>query len=321
MSGTLAVTEHKQETTTHASSTSTSSNDSRNEVQCRNKVQCCNAVRYMLLRFLLCQGEFSNYFVHHIAQLLGIEQTSMLMTTCRAMYNEDVVLYRAPKIWTNNNESRKMVRAMVVMSPRWTSWLCTSKVEEMMLGIDDWSGRAGVVTDEWIRFIVRSGKFPRLNSINLRYCSNVSNASLIEIAQGLPQLTSIKFPGKVTNASLIAIARGCPQLTFINLFCCRKITDTSVLEIARRCPRLTSINLGLCNKITDIGIIGLARRCPQLTSIDLYGCGRTITNASVIELARGCPQLKSVVFSCCDNITLAFINALKKEYPQLNVKK
>ena len=309
------MTEHKQEITTNASSTSTSSDDSRNKVQRRD------AVRYKLLHFLLCQGEFSDYFVHHIAQLLGIEQTSMLMTTCRAMYNEDVVLYRAPKRRTNNNESRTMVRAMAVMSPRWTSWLCTSKVEEMMLGTDDWSGKASVVTDEWVRFIVRSGKFPRLNSINLRYCSNVSNASLIEIAQGLPQLTSITCPGKVTNASLVAIARGCPQLTFINLFCCRKITDTSVLEIARRCPRLTSINLGLCNKITDASLIEIARRCPQLTSIELYGCGNLVTDASVIELARGCPQLKSVIFSCCYNISLAFINALKKEYPHLHVKK
>ena len=199
-----------------------------------------------------------------MARLLGLDCTGPLMTTCSHMYRGNMVLYWAPKQWTNG--VRKVMRNLL-MSPRWKTWVWTLKVEHLVLGVGGRGNESWVVRDDWLRFVAQSGMFPRLTSINLGRCGNI------------------------TDAGLSALAQGCPQLTSINLECCRKMTDAGVSALARGCPQLTSINLSGCNKMTDAGLSALARGCPHLTSINLDGCYK-ITDAGRNALRQGCPQLK-----------------------------
>ena len=197
-------------------------------------------VRAKLLQFLLCKGDFSVYFMQQIALLLGLDCMSPLMTTCSHLYHENMVLYWAPKQWTHG--VRQVMRRVLFMSPRWKTWVWTLKVEHMVLGVggDGYGDQAMVVRDDWIRFVARSGKFPRLTSINLRRCGNITDASLNALAQGCPQLTSINLNGcdKMTDAGVSALARGCPQLTAIDLRSCGNITSAGRNALRQGCPQL-----------------------------------------------------------------------------------
>ena len=97
-------------------------------------------VRAKLLQFLLCKGDFSEYFVQHMARLLGLDCTGPLMMTCSHVYRGNMVLYWAPKQWTSG--VRQVMRNLL-RSPRWKTWVWTLKVEHMVLGSDRWEpGRA-----------------------------------------------------------------------------------------------------------------------------------------------------------------------------------
>ena len=264
-----------------------------------------------LLHLLLHQGEFSKHCVLSLATLLGIEQTTLLMRACQDLYNEDAVLYVAPKKWNDHHEVRKIVRALVTMGPRWQTWIRTSNVEEIKLNdyfhyISEAKGVSRGVSDEWIHMIVSSGKFPRLTSINLSVCRYITDTGVIEIARRCPQLTSLKLShcDNITDVSVIGISIGCQQLKSINLQSCRNITDTSVIEITKGCPQLTSINLShkwneAPLNITSASVSVIAKRCPKLTSIVLWFNLDIDLEKSGIELARGCPQLTSITFVEC----------------------
>ena len=276
----------------------------------------CNAVRAKILCFLLHRGDFSDYFMHLIARLLNIDQLSPLMNTCQSMYTKDAVLYLTPKRWNNDQEVRKVVRVMMTMSPRWN--ICTSNVRSLKLGVVDWRGNTRVVRDDWVRFIVSSGKFPKLTSINLSCCENITNASVFAIAKNCPQLVSINLDkcAYISNASVIAIAHECPQLKSISLDLSRSITDTGITAIARGCPELRSINLRW-STITDASIVAIARGCSRLRSINLYRC-RQLSDTCVIEIAHRCPRLAFINLNYCKKVTDAGKNALRQGCPDLD---
>jgi hypothetical protein len=65
---------------TTSTETTTFSSATRNSPP--NPAQRRIMVRAKLLQFVLCKGDFSEYFVQHMARLLGLDRMSPLMTTC-----------------------------------------------------------------------------------------------------------------------------------------------------------------------------------------------------------------------------------------------
>ena len=175
-----------------------------NSPSTRNKKQKCGLVP--LVRLLLNNGkEFTGSYIKKLVELLTIEKMSSLLTTCKEIYQAaEIILYYAPKVWENDHEVRKIFVAMTeTPNSRWmTSWIDTKKVEQMALGS---IGHQIVVTDERFKHFI--GQFPRLTSINLSCCRNITDASVIEIAKGCSQLRSIDLEGcrNITDASLIAL--------------------------------------------------------------------------------------------------------------------
>ena len=151
----------------------------------RNKKQKCCLVP--LLRLLLNNGkEFTGSYIKKLVELLTIEKMSSLLTTCKEIYQAaEIILYYAPKVWNNDTEVRKILVAMTeVPNSRWmTSWIDTKKVEQMALGSSNYQEtleETSVVTDERFKRFIE--QFPRLTSVNLSRCSEMSDGSVIEIA-------------------------------------------------------------------------------------------------------------------------------------------
>ena len=180
-----------------------------NSPSIRNKRQKCGLVP--LVRLLLNNGkEFTGSYIKKLVVLLTLENMSSLLTTCKEIYQAaEIILYYAPKMWNNDTEVRKIFVAMTeVPNSRWmTSWIDTRKVEQMALGYTCYQSRSSesVVTDERFKRFIE--QFPRLTTIDLRYCDKITDASVIEIAKGCSQLTSIdlRYCGKITGASVIVL--------------------------------------------------------------------------------------------------------------------
>ena len=69
----------------HTTSTETTTFSSTTHDSPPNPARRRTMVHAKLLQFLLCKGDFSEYFVQHMARLLGLDRTGPLMTTCSHM--------------------------------------------------------------------------------------------------------------------------------------------------------------------------------------------------------------------------------------------
>ena len=126
----------------------------------------------------------------------------------------------------------------------------------------------------------------------------------------------VSWDSKVDNTKLMTIANGLPQLQSLKIINCDNITDEGMKALATGCPQLQSLDISVCLDITDEGITAVASGCTQLQSLDISGCG-DITDAGMKALASGCTQLQSLSMTCCTNITDAGITALANGLPQL----
>ena len=116
----------------------------------------------------------------------------------------------------------------------------------------------------------------------------VDNAQLISIANGLPQLQSlnIAYCTKITDEGMAALSNGLPQLQSLNISGCSNITDEGIRALASGCPQLQSLNTSGCWNITDEGIRALASGCPKLQSLNIDSNCYNITVAGR-EIMKG----------------------------------
>ena len=120
---------------------------------------------------------------------------------------------------------------------------------------------------------------------------------------------------KVTDAGLLMIAQGCPQLKDITLRNCKMISDEGLLALAVHLPGMTSIDLCLTSNMTHVGIFTIAELRPALVKISIIaGCQSTSSavelNKSIWAIARGCPKLRTISIlrsSWLSNESVAFL--------------
>jgi hypothetical protein len=240
-------------------------------------------------------GGFSHEIVRTISDLLTFEKTSSLVSISKEVYEGELILFKAPKEWLDGDQVRLMFDVMMGMAEsRWKMRVDASMVEKLMLGVKNFEDRhkTNDVTPAWLRFLGEQ-MFPKLISVDLNYCSNITDAGLTEVG------------------------RGCPNLQTLNLSCCRNITDAGLMEVGRGCQNLQTLNLSWSN-ITDAGLMEVGRGCTNLQTLNLFRCS-SITDAGVMEVGRGCQNLQTLNLSVCRNITDACKNALQQSHPQLSL--
>ena len=79
-----------------------------------------------------------------------------------------------------------------------------------------------------------------LTTLNLTYCSKITDAALEPVASGCKQLTKLNlaYCSNITDAAVVAVASGCPQLSSLSLFGCHKITQAAKSSI----PKTVSVS-------------------------------------------------------------------------------
>ena len=147
------------------------------------------------------------------------------------------------------------------------------------------------ITDTGLKSL---GKLKTLRSLNLRSCDNVSDigiAFLAELTSSL-QDVDVSFCANVTNSSLLHIASGFPELKSLSMTTC-SINDEGLKQMAKRLTKLESLNIGQCISVSDDGLKFLSENLKNLRFLDAYGCPK-ISSECVDDILDRNPTLERV---------------------------
>ena len=151
----------------------------------------------------------------------SVPHASRLMITCKELYTaEKVVLQKLPKVcdmsssmFGGDGNELKLYGAIVVRAPnsRWLEWLNTSGVEELKLPTS--------VTDEEMLIMFSGERFSNLQSLNLQQCSNITDASVMEVARRCSNLQTLNLSEcyYITDACIDALRQSHPKLKVLEL--------------------------------------------------------------------------------------------------------
>jgi hypothetical protein len=138
-------------------------------------------------------------------------------------------------------------------------------------------------------------KCPKLRSLNLEFCSDITDTGLEVVAQNYQMLNllNIGWCENITDTGVQAIVRKCLMLQSLSVEGCDNITNTGLEAIAQNCRMITLLNLGCCQKITYTGVQAIVRKCLMLQSLNVEGCDN-ITDSEVQAIEHNCHMLQSL---------------------------
>ena len=158
---------------------------------------------------------------------------------------------------------------------------------------------------------------PHLRHIDLLLCFQLTDKSLIAIANAYPHLKSLSLNALEFSGSAIeTLADKCHELEKVILYavsyhkhsfaklwkanpkilsfglCSSTFTDDFVVSFAQSCHKVRVVHLGQCRGITDVSLIALGQHCHELQDLSLkHTDTKGITEAGVEALVAGCPWL------------------------------
>ena len=134
-----------------------------------------------------------------------------------------------------------------------------------------------------------------LRSLLLRACYNLTDASLIRIAQTCPALEALDICSlpHVTDTGMEHLANGLgQQLTMIVFSECKRLTDYSLTSLGKWCPRLEVVTCRGLPLITNNGIDALCRGVQdRIAILDILDCDQLKVKGFLNSARQYCPQL------------------------------
>lgn len=131
--------------------------------------------------------------------------------------------------------------------------------------------RSDGIGDEGVTQIAQG--CPMLESINLSYCTEITDLSLVSLSK-CAKLNTLEIRGcpSVSFSGLAEIATGCRLLSKLDIKKCFAINDVGMLFLSQFSHSLRQINLSYCS-VTDIGLLSLSSICglQNMTIVHLAG--------------------------------------------------
>ena len=125
-------------------------------------------------------------------------------------------------------------------------------------------------TDDALLSIVTSA--PHITDLNLRNCKKLTASGVVNVTR-LPNLVKLNLWGIVvlTDAALISIAKGAPQIQELSLRFCLEITNDGVSELIVSCPNLRVLDLGYCMSLKPCLLSFIAEKAGSLEVLMVDG--------------------------------------------------
>ncbi|KAA3474796.1 F-box/LRR-repeat protein 12-like [Gossypium australe] len=138
---------------------------------------------------------------------------------------------------------------------------------------------------EGIMSIVSGGGLKFLNIASLS-CSNFRNG-LEAIGNGFAarlKILNLRMCRSVTDASIVAIAKGCPQLQEWNLALCHEVRVLGWASIGSNCHNLKKLHVNRCRNLCHQGLQALRDGCKELSV--LYMSRNSQISDTALELFK-----------------------------------
>lgn len=147
---------------------------------------------------------------------------------------------------------------------------------------------------EGIMAIVSGGGLKFLNIAGLSW-SNFRDG-LAAIGNGFAarlKILSLRMCRTVSDASIVAIAKGCPQLQEWNLASCHEVRLPGWASIGLNCHNLEKLHVNRCRNLCDQGLQALRDGCKRLSVLYMNRNSRiSDTAVELFKLYRGDVEIK-----------------------------
>lgn len=180
----------------------------------------------------------------------------------------------------------------LIVKGKFTDVILYKLLDESIENLD--LSRSNAVRNSTLEIITKLS--PRLKTISLQSCLNISSDGVIILARFCGNsLSSINLSGciSLTDKAIEEISKFCNSLVHIDLTGCIHITPKAISKLSS-CPLLESLSLKNCKQITDPVIESLGN---QLQQLDLTDCDQ-ITDLGIVSIiSKSGPNVKSLKIS------------------------
>jgi F-box/leucine-rich repeat protein 2/20 len=186
-----------------------------------------------------------------------------------------------------------------------------------------------------------------LENIDISWCKQLTNLSIIEISKYCLNLKSLKIDGcsKITfeiylhyiiekclkldtidtanfryslsDTNLVEISKNCLNLKRLFLYA-RSITDVGFIAIIQKSVNIENLYISYSINVTDMSLIEISKHCLNLRVIVVHDCN-TLTGTGLLLIANNCKNLTTVHVVSCANINESIVNEIKNSFPKLKV--
>ena len=138
------------------------------------------------------------------------------------------------------------------------------------------------------------GSFKKLQNLSLAACSQITDNSLVLIANGFKETLEeldVSYCSPITDFGVQYITKSLRNLKLLNLLCCRRVTDAGLIHLNKN-STLTQLNLSY-TKITDAGLIKNCTKLQSLEFLNICGCC-FVGRGGIAAICQALPRLKRV---------------------------
>jgi hypothetical protein len=138
------------------------------------------------------------------------------------------------------------------------------------------------------------GRLPLLDESAELAFAQVYRASKLSILD-------VSYSSNITDASIMAVAQHCRMIEMIDISGCVLLTDRAVMALGACCPRVWALKLKLCPLITNHGFSNLTLSMRQLRILDI-ACSETIEPSGFLGLLKTIPMLQRLTIAGCPKL-------------------
>ncbi|XP_067648958.1 F-box/LRR-repeat protein 4-like [Haliotis asinina] len=167
---------------------------------------------------------------------------------------------------------------------------------------------------------------PDLQHLNIGSCSRISSHDDVAAALGKfsKKLRSLDLwrSRKISYIGLQAIANNCFELEELDIGWCTDLHSSTgcLVSLVEKCKKLRKLFLTANRTVCDVDLLAIAKNLASLEQLDILGT-REVTADAAVRVLENCKKLRFFDVSFCAGLDNVVVEAWRKVYPNVAIKK